>query len=371
MGGNLKEVFTLAFLIILVEFPWFILSVIIVKDKLRIKKSLCIGLLTGILAIYAIFIISVSMGVHKINAYLFVLMFYMIMIAFLMYAVKLFWGKILYIFFLFKSLTYMTGSISYMISQRMLGADTVISFRNTPQYPVLFIFFNAIVIFLLLRFFIKPLMAILDDINKRSTLYLCIAPFLFFIVQEIMMRIHHTNAYENTHIIILHLFLIFTGITTYISNLLTVHETSKRIWMEAQHQFAMNVISTGRDHYQKMNEQFDALRIMKHDYKFHLNTALGMLQNGDFEESRKYLNGLQTQLEEKELQKYCDNQVINALVNDYNRRCRELNIQFDVSITFTGDYTIPNYEMCIVLGNLHYCYIAERQFIKRFFTNRE
>ena len=56
--------------------------------------------------------------------------------------------------------------------------------------------FNAIIIFILLRFLIKPFLEILNEINNRSVLYLCAAPFLFFIAQEILLSIHHSSALQ-------------------------------------------------------------------------------------------------------------------------------------------------------------------------------
>jgi len=116
--------------------------------------------------------------------------------------------------------------------------------------------------------------------------------------------------------------------------------------------YSRDIINAGRDHYQRMNEQFDALRIMKHDYKFHLRTALDMIISGNLEKSREYLSGLHEQIENKELPNFCGNVVINSLVSDYAGKCKELNIEFNVSISIPQEFTVMNYEMCIVLGNL-------------------
>ncbi|MCL2809564.1 MAG: GHKL domain-containing protein [Treponema sp.] len=131
--------------------------------------------------------------------------------------------------------------------------------------------------------------------------------------------------------------------------IINTHDKTKQ---KFEAELAREIISSGRDHYQKMNEQYDTLRIMKHDYKFHLNTALEMLQSGDIEKSSEYLSGLKDQLTDKELPNFCENAVINSLVIDYVRRCKEIDIDINVSILIPEDFIIPNYEMCIVLGNL-------------------
>ena len=131
--------------------------------------------------------------------------------------------------------------------------------------------------------------------------------------------------------------------------IISTHEKTKQKY-EAD--FARDIITSGRDHYQKMNEQYDALRILKHDYKFHLSTALDMLRRGEIDKSDEYLRGLELQLSERELPAFCDNPVINSLIADYARQCKELKITMDASISIPSGFPVLNYEMCIVLGNL-------------------
>ena len=152
--------------------------------------------------------------------------------------------------------------------------------------------------------------------------------------------------------LIMALVVMFFIMWSFIILIFAIINTHERMKQKYEANFARDIISTGRDHYHKMNEQYDALRIMKHDYKFHLNTALDMLQSGDLEKGKDYLNGLHKQFEDKELPNFCGNVVINSLVSDYAGKCEELNIEFNVTISIPHEFTVPNYEMCIVLGNL-------------------
>jgi len=161
----------------------------------------------------------------------------------------------------------------------------------------------------------------------------------------ILWRLHHQN--NLTHFFAL-IFIVWSFVILCYA-IINTHEKAKRKY-EAD--FARDIIATGRDYYQKMSEQFDALRIMKHDYKFHLNAAIDMLRRGEVEKSDEYLSSLQNQLLEKEMPNYCDNHVINSLISDYAIKCGKLNIDLDVSVSSMNKFSIPNYEMCIVLGNL-------------------
>ncbi|MDR0442250.1 MAG: GHKL domain-containing protein [Treponema sp.] len=145
------------------------------------------------------------------------------------------------------------------------------------------------------------------------------------------------------------LFVVWWSIIILCYAIINAQEKAKK---EYEVEFTKGIITTSRDHYKKMNEQYNAIRIMKHDYKFHLNTALSMLRKGEIEKSGEYLNGLQTQLQEGELPHFCDNPVINSLISDYALRCKKSDIELEIQISIPDSFSVPNYEMCIVLGNL-------------------
>jgi sensor histidine kinase regulating citrate/malate metabolism len=129
-----------------------------------------------------------------------------------------------------------------------------------------------------------------------------------------------------------------------------VHLVINRHRFEAE--LARGFISAGRSYYQKMNETYETLRIMRHDYRHHLNVIGEFLRTGDKLEIEKYLTALQKKMPENMLDHYCSNSVLNALLASYSERCAKSDIQYDVRISLPDDLTIPNYDMCIVLGNL-------------------
>lgn len=110
------------------------------------------------------------------------------------------------------------------------------------------------------------------------------------------------------------------------------------------------IISSGREHYLKMNEMYSALSIMRHDYKYHLSAARNMLVNR--EEAEAYLSDVESRLSENELPVFCENSVINALLASYYERCKKLRVLFDAKIFLPANSPVPDYALCIILGNL-------------------
>ena len=131
--------------------------------------------------------------------------------------------------------------------------------------------------------------------------------------------------------------------------IINTHEKAKK---SAEAEFASGIISSGRDYYQKMDEMQEKLRILRHDYKYHIATIGELVASGDNDGINRYLTGMQEQFSESEIRDYCANSVINALVSGYAERCAGAGIEFDVVISMPERLVIPNYDLCIILGNL-------------------
>jgi sensor histidine kinase regulating citrate/malate metabolism len=128
--------------------------------------------------------------------------------------------------------------------------------------------------------------------------------------------------------------------------------SNEKILHKYEAELAKGIISSGNDHFRKMNEMHETLRILRHDYKYHLDTIGELLNTHRGREAEKYLINIQKQMTEKELPGFCSNSILNALLASYAERCARLDIQYDVRISMPDTITVSNYDMCIILGNL-------------------
>jgi hypothetical protein len=119
--------------------------------------------------------------------------------------------------------------------------------------------------------------------------------------------------------LLLLLFILWSvGILCY--TIITLHAKAKHKY-EAE--FARSIISSGSEHYKKMDSLRDTLRVMQHDYKYHLDTMSQLLRSGKPEETEKYLDEIRKKHDGDNLSLYCSNPVLNALIASYAERCRE------------------------------------------------
>jgi len=234
---------------------------------------------------------------------------------------------------------------------RLLGitlADLFISYGENIYYLTLIIIaflIDFIYIMLVVKFGRKLFKKVFAFGRAKEWILYLLSAAASWLLLEFLHPIYQSN-------LIMALAVMFFVMWSFIILLFAIINTHERMKQKYEADFSRDIIATGRGHYQRMNEQFDALRVMRHDYKFHLRSALDMLVSGDLEKSKTYLSGLHEQFENKELPNFCGNVVINSLVSDYARKCNELNIEINVSIHIPQDFNVPNYEMCIVLGNL-------------------
>ena len=128
--------------------------------------------------------------------------------------------------------------------------------------------------------------------------------------------------------------------------------TNEKSRQKSEADFMRNLIISSEGHYEKMNELYTSLRIMRHDAKYHQRVILEYLQKGETAKAVEYLGGLQTEFSKYELISFCNNQVINALLVNFAERCEKSGVDFTAKITLSEKCAVSDYDMCILIGNL-------------------
>jgi len=131
--------------------------------------------------------------------------------------------------------------------------------------------------------------------------------------------------------------------------IINTHDRTKK---QFEASYAKEIIASGEEHYQKMNELFEKLRIMRHDFKYHQNVLLDYMQRGETDKAIEYLKGQRAEALQHELMHFCSNQVINALLVWYAGRYEKHGIDYSFKIALPEKLPVSDYDMCIVIGNL-------------------
>jgi len=121
---------------------------------------------------------------------------------------------------------------------------------------------------------------------------------------------------------------------------------------KAEAEFARCIVSAERAHYQKIAEMHKTLRVLRHDFKYHLKAIDELLHTGNIEKTELYLTEIRKQMPEEELHYYCTDSVVNALLASYAKNCEQFNIKYNAKIALPQTFSVLRYDICIILGNL-------------------
>jgi len=257
----------------------------------------------------------------------------------------LFKGHAFQIVFSFFSQTFISLALTLLV---IMAFGFFMPYGSAESFTVMLIVITVVFMgYLVLVFwFGKPFLKKLFNGGKRAewALY-AVSAFVAHTFLFILWRIHELN--NIIHFAAL-FFLIWSFIILYYA-VITTHDRTKK---QLEADYAKEIIASGGEHYQKMNEQFEKLRIMRHDFKYHQNVLLDFIQKGETDKAIEYLKGQQAEALKHELMHFCNNQVINALLIWYAGQYEKSQIDYTFKAALSEKLPVSDYDLCIVIGNL-------------------
>jgi signal transduction histidine kinase len=180
--------------------------------------------------------------------------------------------------------------------------------------------------------------------EKEWSLYALSSVICFIVLSSI-----YPSMAEYTAIVLLLLFFIAWFLIILCFAIITTHEKTRQKY---ETDLAKEIISSGRGYYDKLTDMTEQLHILRHDYKHHLLSMQKMAESGYSKEILNYLETLNGNIDEKEINDYCKSRVVNALLDSFSETCKNNGIEFEVRIISPPAETVNDYELCIIIGNL-------------------
>lgn len=148
--------------------------------------------------------------------------------------------------------------------------------------------------------------------------------------------------------ILFYLALCSTILALYIILIVDTLRIIERRKTQTELQFAKQLISRQRDHYNQMLDYWQQIRIIKHDFRHHIHALLHM----EKDEQTRYLQNLKKEFDAVPELVFCRNQAINSLLQEYAVRTKQEAIDFSVQISLSDHIPVDDLTLCIVIGNL-------------------
>lgn len=143
-------------------------------------------------------------------------------------------------------------------------------------------------------------------------------------------------------------YLVIAGISKLISYL------QKNEYFSSQFDRANKQLKVQLDHYQSMERYINSLRVFRHDYKKMMGSVNVLLANGNVEEARNLLYQINESMAKNVnmYQRYSNNNLVDAILQDMAHRCEEAHIRFEAQLTIPEKYSIDPMKLITVATNL-------------------
>ena len=101
------------------------------------------------------------------------------------------------------------------------------------------------------------------------------------------------------------------------------------------------------------NENVEAVRRMRHDARHHNAMIMELLQNGKYEELKKYMQEKTGDEEQYATVIYCMNSIVNTILSVYTRKAKKAGIQAEIHAEVPAEMSIKEPDMVAMLSNIY------------------
>lgn len=105
-------------------------------------------------------------------------------------------------------------------------------------------------------------------------------------------------------------------------------------------------------HYQEVENMYRQMRGWRHDYRNHIQTVRALAENGDLDAVKKYLDGLELDLNTVDTVIKTGNAMVDAILNSKISLARAKKIEVHVDAHIPVKLKMSEMDLCVILGNL-------------------
>lgn len=106
-----------------------------------------------------------------------------------------------------------------------------------------------------------------------------------------------------------------------------------------------------RQDYELLQKKLELGRSSRHDMRHHMTALSALLQEGNYDEARRYMADWQGQLTQLETETWCRNAAVNAVLSAYLAQAREAGCTSEVNVSLPKEFPFEEVDLCVVLAN--------------------
>lgn len=184
-------------------------------------------------------------------------------------------------------------------------------------------------------------------LNKKNMRFLFVIAFLSFIVIHILTAITLMDSILSVQIAVIFtvFFLVLSLITTIFAITISAKHQNERRTVELMRLSSQMM----EKNYNEMHSSQELIRQQVHDFKNHLRTIDGMLENTS--KVKDYTQNLLETSYSYARMCNCGNEIIDSIINCKKAEAKEKNIHFEYNICLSAPLNIKSIDICAILAN--------------------
>jgi len=145
---------------------------------------------------------------------------------------------------------------------------------------------------------------------------------------------------------------ILFSIVADISFFIGIAKMRKASQLKNQIRMAEGQLNTQTAYYRQLQDNILTVNQIRHDLNNQLQAAYHLLEKGEQGQARKQLDVLQEKLREQVGPSYSNNLMVDAVLTEKARVCRERGIQLRLTIEIPSEMSIENAHLCSAFSNI-------------------
>lgn len=189
--------------------------------------------------------------------------------------------------------------------------------------------------------------------RKFSVWILCFLPIL--ISQGIILNlITRMRPYTNSVLGMDSAFTVafLTSVAADIGFLYGIKRIQKAERLQGQIRFVEEQLTIQNNYYQQMQENILTINQIRHDLTNQLQAAYALLERGEDDKARSHLDQLQNVVQDRVGPRFCPNLMVDAVLSEKFRLCRDNGIRLDINAQLPHDFPIDSTHLCSAFSNL-------------------
>lgn len=106
-----------------------------------------------------------------------------------------------------------------------------------------------------------------------------------------------------------------------------------------------------QNYYEVLEKEQTEVRRIHHDMNNHLNILSNYVTHGEAKEAREYLEKLRINSPVTTNKTFCQNSLVNAVINNKYSTMIEMDIDFDVKISLDNIIGVDDFDLCVIFAN--------------------